>query len=210
MKTLSVIIPVQEGDSESEPLLRELPHLIPKDWEIIVSTSPEKGNRAKTLNEGVGKSQGEFLWFLHGDSQITSETISFLQNAIATFPNALHYYKLQFYPESLRMKINSNGANFRSWLLNSPFGDQGLCIRKETFLRLGGFDEKTPYGEDLLFVWTSQENGIRLHRINSFLRTSDRKYRKKGWWKITLLHQYLYWKLAFLHFFGKNEDSPKI
>ncbi|MBM9502755.1 hypothetical protein JWG44_21110 [Leptospira sp. 201903071] len=208
MKTLSVIIPVQEGDPEPESLLREFPHLIPYDWEVIVSPST-KGNRAKALNSGVGKSQGKFLWFLHGDSRITSETISSLQTAIADSPNALHYYKLQFYPESLRMKINAKGANLRSWILNSPFGDQGLCIRKETFLQLGGFDEKTPYGEDLLFVWNAQENGIRLHRLDSFLKTSDRKYRKNGWWKITLLHQYLFWKLVFLHFFIGRNDNPK-
>ncbi|TGM53071.1 glycosyltransferase [Leptospira adleri] len=210
MKIVSVIIPVQEGDSESEILLRELPRLIPEEWEVVISPSSEKENRAKALNSGVKKSQGEFLWFLHGDSRIGTETIQSLQDAISNFPETLHYYKLRFYPKSLRMRINATGANIRSWLLNSPFGDQGLCIRKDIFLRLGGFNEKTPYGEDLLFVWIALENGISLNRIDSFLSTSDRKYKKNGWWKITLLHQFLYWKLAFFHFLIRKDRFPKI
>ncbi|TGL96991.1 glycosyltransferase [Leptospira barantonii] len=200
MKQVSIIIPVLKSDLECKKLLEELPSLIPDDWEIVVSESNGKENRAKTLNEGVRKSKGEFLWFLHGDSRIDSNSISILQKSIIQNPERLHYFKLRFYPNGFLMKINANGANLRSWLLNSPFGDQGLCIRKENFLRSGGFDETTSYGEDLLFVWTAQENGIRLNRLNAYLETSDRKYKKNGWLKITLIHQYLYWKLAFSHF----------
>ncbi|XDD50847.1 hypothetical protein AB3N59_03355 [Leptospira sp. WS92.C1] len=201
MKTVSVIIPIQEGDTECETLLKELPKILPKEWEIIVSKSTDKVNRAKTLNDGVQKAEGEFLWFLHGDSRLGTNEIQKLKDAVLSHPNRLFYFKLEFYPKSLRMKINSTGANLRSWFFSSPFGDQGLCIRKETFLKLGGFDETALYGEDLLFVWTSQKNGVRLYRIDACLKTSDRKYRKNGWFKITLLHQYLYWKLAIRHFF---------
>ncbi|MGJ4752430.1 glycosyltransferase [Leptospira kmetyi] len=200
MKQVSVIIPVLRSDSGCEKLLEELPSLIPNDWEIVVSESNGNENRAQTLNEGVRKSKGEFLWFLHGDSRIDSYGIGILQKSILHYPEKLHYFKLRFYPNRFLMRINANGANLRSRLLNSPFGDQGLCIRRENFFKCGCFDETAPYGEDLLFVWTAQENGIRLNRLDAYLETSDRKYQKNGWLRITLLHQYLYWKLAVSHF----------
>ncbi|RHX81617.1 glycosyltransferase [Leptospira yasudae] len=200
MKRVSVIIPVRQGETETASLLKELSPRLPSDWEIIVSQSDRGRNRAQTLNKGAEQSQGEFLWFLHGDSRISSETIPSLKKAISEKPNVLHYFKLRFYPAHRLMKINACGANLRSQILRSPFGDQGLCIQKGTFLSLGGFDESTSYGEDLLFVWKAQQNGIRLNRIPSYLYTSDRKYRKQGWIKITILHQYLYWKLAIRHF----------
>jgi GT2 family glycosyltransferase len=68
-----------------------------------------------------------------------------------------------------------------------PFGDQGFCISKTLFHEIGGYPEKAPYGEDLLFVWKAKETGVKLHHVPSKLITSARHYQETGWFKLTLL-----------------------
>jgi GT2 family glycosyltransferase len=93
--------------------------------------------------------------------------------------------------------LNAWGANFRSKLFGAPFGDQGLCIRRDHFRKLGGYSEIAPYGEDLLLVWKARKVGIKLNRIASTLLTSPRKYQDYGWLKLTLLFQWRYLSLRF-------------
>jgi GT2 family glycosyltransferase len=95
------------------------------------------------------------------------------------------------------MCINRWGVHFRSRILKVPFGDQGFCIRKDMFQILGGFPDNVPYGEDHIFVWKARQQGVKLQPVCSTLYTSARKYKKHGWLKTTLLHQYLWVKQAW-------------
>lgn len=193
MSDVSVILPIRDGETEVEHLLENLP----KDkFEIILSKSTPLGNRATSLNSGAKQAKGEFLWFLHADTRFSTDSISKLIEAIQNKPNHLHYFRLKFYPKSFMMKFNAIGANIRSKLLGCPYGDQGFCIQKEIFFKIGMYEENVTYGEDHLFVWKARRLGISLNRINSYVYTSDRKYRNGGWFKITCLHQYLFWKQA--------------
>ena len=187
MASLSVIIPLAPNEPKPEKLLAALPN------EVEVIFSQENG-RAASLNAGAAKAKGEYLWFLHADSTLPDDGWQKLQQAITQKPKALHYFNLAFSGDSLLMKLNGWGANFRSRFLGCPFGDQGFCIQKSLFETLGKYPEDAPYGEDHLFVWSARKAEILLHNINTTLTTSPRKYEKGGWLKITLLHQYLWLK----------------
>jgi len=89
------------------------------------------------------------------------------------------------------------GARLRSRILKVPFGDQGFCIKKALFHKLEGFPEDLPYGEDHVFVWKIRQHGTELQPTGAILYTSARKYKKHGWLKTTLLHQYLWIKQAW-------------
>ncbi|MCB1191952.1 MAG: glycosyltransferase [Leptospiraceae bacterium] len=196
MIKLSVVIPIKQGDNESKELLEILPDVLTENCEVVVS-SPGKGhNRAYALNRGVEKSSGEFLWFVHGDSRFGKNEVTQLLESIERLPDNLHYFKLRFYPSNFFMSLNSIGANLRSFLIGCPYGDQGLCIKRNIFMKLGGFDETTRYGEDHLFVWKCHQNKIKLNCIDGYIQTSSRKYRNNGWLKTTLLHQFLFFKQA--------------
>ncbi|TGN08475.1 glycosyltransferase [Leptospira ilyithenensis] len=210
-KLISIIIPIFPGDNEAEELLRFLDNHIPEYWEVIVSSPKEKGSRAYALNEGAKKANGKFLWFLHGDSRITKETIHLLEKSISEKPERLHYFKLKFYPDSILMRFNSIGANLRSYLLGCPYGDQSFCIAKDQFLILQGFDEDIALGEDLFFVWKTKEKSILLNQIRGYIQTSSRKYKSRGWLRITIFHHYMFWKLVFLWLADKGKKAiPKI
>lgn len=185
---VSIIIPVAPGETAHEWLLDDLKHI---GSEVIVSS---EGSRTKSLNEGATKASRTFLWFLHADSRVSAENLIDLEQALARRSNALHYFDLA-YEEGGLAKLNAWGANIRSRLFGLPYGDQGFCISKTLFDKIGGYPETMPYGEDLLLVRQAKQKGIRLNRIPSKLMTSARKYNQQGWLKLTMLRQWQMMKL---------------
>ena len=145
-------------------------------------------SRAKSLNSGAAEASGEWLWFVHADSRISTDSLQALEQSLKHYPDALHYFDLAF--DKGFLGGNALGANLRSRILGIPFGDQGFCIKKSLFKDLSGYCEETAYGEDLLFVWQAHQAGIKLRRIPSKLLTSGRKYQQQGWLKLTLLYQW--------------------
>lgn len=185
---VSIIIPLAPGETAHEQLLDDLKHL---GTEIIVSS---EGSRAKSLNVGAAKARNPFLWFLHADSRVSAENLVDLEQALARRSNALHYFDLA-YEEGGLATLNAWGANIRSRLCGLPYGDQGFCISKTLFEKIGGYPENVPYGEDLLFIRCAKRAGIRLNRIPSKLKTSARKYHQHGWLRLTVLRQWQMIKL---------------
>lgn len=179
---VSIVIPVAPAEKAHERLLDDLKHM---GSEIIVSS---EGTRAKSLNAGAAKAQAPFLWFLHADSRVSAENLAQLTRALERRSNALHYFDLA-YEEGGLAALNACGANLRSRLFGLPYGDQGFCISKTLFGKIGGFPENTGFGEDLLFIRLAKRSGIPLNRIPSKLATSARKYREQGWLKLTALRQ---------------------
>jgi len=185
---ISIIIPLAPDEMAHERLLNDLKYL---GTEIIVSS---ERSLAKSLNAGAEKARNPFLWFLHADSRVSAENLVDLEQALTRRSNALHYFDLT-YEEGGLATLNACGANIRSRLFGLPYGDQGFCISKTLFEKIGGYPEDVPYGEDLLFVRLAKKSGIRLNRTPSKLKTSARKYQQHGWLKLTALRQWQMIKL---------------
>jgi GT2 family glycosyltransferase len=190
MVDISVIIPLYKEEIQHHALLASLPQNI----EIILT---QENGRAPSLNHGAAKAKGKYLWFLHADSKLAHNTIESLLQAIKKHPDNLLYFDLAFINDaSPLMFINEWGCWLRSRIFKTPFGDQGLCINKELFKKIGGFPENLKYGEDHIFIWRARQNGIRINSVGAKIYTSARKYKKYGWLRTTLLHQYLWIKQA--------------
>ncbi|MFT4553107.1 MAG: glycosyltransferase involved in cell wall biosynthesis [Chlamydiales bacterium] len=214
MLDLSVVIPLKPEEDCLERLREDLA-LLPDGVELLlvypegakapsfnisgktVRLIPSKPGRAQQLNYGADLASNTYLWFLHADSRFVPDTVSKLYQSIKQSPEALHYFNLEFYGGSSLMKLNAAGAWLRSHLLGIPFGDQGFCLSKELFQKIGAYPEDVLYGEDHLFVWYAKQQGIRLSYTGSTLLTSPRKYQCKGWLYVTISHQYLWIKQAF-------------
>jgi glycosyltransferase involved in cell wall biosynthesis len=188
LENFSIIIPSWNQETALNALLEKLENT---GAEIIVSS---EGSRAKSLNAGAKKATRKILWFVHADSQITKENIQSLIESLNQFPDALHYFKLQFAEGGLSA-INAKGANLRSSLFDLPYGDQALCLSKQQFELIGAYPEDTPYGEDLLFVRLAKKCQVKLVEVPSFLISSARKYNSQGWVKTSITHWYIMFKL---------------
>ncbi|MGD9728864.1 MAG: glycosyltransferase [Nitrospiraceae bacterium] len=183
---ISIVIPVHEKEEHLQRLLTDL-EPIRSRVEIAVSS---KETRAASLNAGALSTTGPFVWFLHADSRITPHNLEMLSQALRKKPDALHYFDLAFADDGPpQTALNAWGANMRSRLFGTPYGDQGFCVARRHFLRAGLYPEDVPYGEDLMLVWRLRQSGIRLNRIPSKLVTSARKYREHGWFNLTVLYQ---------------------
>jgi len=210
---LSVIVPIAPSENVEIQFLDSLKMLpagselvfvsvndtVPDNINIIipgidVRYLPAKSGRAHCLNAGISDSSGDYLWFLHADSRFGRNAVPSLLAAIGRHPGALLYFDIVFDDAPVLMKLNEWGVYFRTRFLNTPFGDQGLCIRKDICSLLGGFSEDAPYGEDYLFVRNALRKDIPVKPVRAVLHTSARKYRKNGWFKTTVLHLYLWRK----------------
>jgi GT2 family glycosyltransferase len=185
LQRVSIVIPLANDETQHTTLIADLNSHSDLQAEIIPCSNQ---SRAKSLNKGAAEASGEWLWFVHADSRVTTDNLCALERSLEKYPDALHYFDLAFDRPALRG--NALGANLRSSLFATPFGDQGLCIRKSLFNQLGGYRENTAYGEDLLFIWQARQAGVLLRRIPSQLLTSGRKYQQQGWLKLTLLYQW--------------------
>lgn len=205
LSDVSLIVPVAPGDDAWRTLLGDLETFAgerlvvgtapePVDFGAIVGARParwlvsERG-RAVQQNAGASAATKPFLWFVHADTRIPPAAFAALSSALVEESRAVHFFDLRFLPDGPRlMTLNEWGARFRSRVLGLPFGDQGLCLPKDLFEALGGFDTEAPYGEDHLLVWAAHRRQIPVVCTGASLQTSARKYREKGWLRTTCRH----------------------
>jgi rSAM/selenodomain-associated transferase 2 len=214
LNDVSIVIPVAPGEIAWQTLLADL-RGIPSGAEIVLAATepppPEWDAVARTLglppqvhwiaaprgrgvqlNAGARAARRQFLWFLHADSRLRADSLSALAHALAEQPGALHYFDLEFQNDGpFLTRLNAAGTWFRSHALGIPFGDQGFCVRRDLFEKLGGYPEHLPYGEDHVFVWAARRGRIPLRCTGARLLTSARKYRRRGWLRTTLGHLFL-------------------
>lgn len=154
----------------------------------VLLTDPGRGRQ---LNEGASKATGEILWFLHADSRVDRECIPKLLQKISEGVGG-GCFQLRFMDSRPTYRIIAWGSNVRAKWLKSFYGDQGIFVEREVFLKLGGFRE-IPIMED-------REFSCRLRKVvpvcvvEATLETSPRRFRK-GVVRTLLLMQAL--KLAF-------------
>jgi len=210
LEKLSVIIPVRPGDETWKALIKDLT-ILPIGAEVfIVSPNisaelhrewqeqlPAKINfissalgRGHQLNAGASASLNDYLLFLHADSHLPKESFAALDLALErSNSSALHYFDLKFMQDGPRLvALNEYGARVRSNSFGIPFGDQGFCIKRELFNRVGGYETDLANGEDHMFVWACRASGIETSRIAAPIYTSARKYHDNGWCSTTLKH----------------------
>jgi hypothetical protein len=218
LSRLSVVIPLGPAESAHPGLLEQLVAL-PAGAEILLAACTEVAipvdlrdalrhlrceighyppGRAGQLNRGVHDTHQPWLWLLHADSRLTEGCLPALARFLADDSERLGWFHLEYAGDGPGLcRLNAWGANRRSGWFGLPFGDQGFVLRRDTFDRLGGFDEAAPFGEDHLLVWAARRAGVPLAAIGARLRSSARKYRERGWLHTTIGHGYLTAKQAW-------------
>ena len=211
---LSIIIPIALTDRSWQQLLPQLESfaLTGIHYEIILAAqlgddirsdkariafSPIAG-RAQQMNHAVTEARGEWLWFLHGDSQLNAKVIQAVLQTVQQASAALYYFNLKFDSSGpALMWLNGWGVWLRCVLFQCPFGDQGFLMPKRLFERCGGYDETLAYGEDHLLVWQARYADIPIRRLPQNIATSPRKYATNGWATTTVNHIKLWCQQAW-------------
>lgn len=145
-------------------------------------------NRAHQMNSGAHHAKGQVLYFLHADTIPPTGYAQKIWDSVQEDKTG-GCFRLRF--DWSHWFLNASSWFTRFKLRFFRFGDQSLFIKKETFVRIKGFNEELNLFED-------QEIIKRLYALGSFVVipdyviTSARKYRKNGPFRLQLVYFWIY------------------
>ncbi len=209
MTTLSIIVPVLDEAAGIVATLQALSPLRAAGHEVIVvdggsrDATPtlaapladavlasERG-RARQMNTGAAAAQGDVLLFLHADTQLPPQADVHLLQAVAEGAR-WGRFDVRISGRSRWLPVVARLMNGRSRLTGIATGDQGIFVRADLFVQLGGFAAQ-PLMEDI-------ELCRRLRRISppaclkERVLTSGRRWETRGVWRTIVLMWRLRWR----------------
>lgn len=202
----TIVIPCKNEEGYIDKLLYSLQHqtLIPKQIIIADNNSTDQtipfinyfkdklniqiiqgGNVSFGRNQGAKLVDTKYIIFIDADMELIDNSL--LDKTI----QLMEKKKYDMCTTNLKCVSSNNTAGFIyflnnisqriSKLINSPFSTGAfMCITKTKFDELGGFDQKIQFSED---YWLSKQiSGCKFGIINSNIYTSDRRFKKMGYW----------------------------
>ena len=168
---------------------------------IVVETARGRGAQ---LNAGAQKAHGEILWFVHADAKVHPRSLDYLQNCAGDRQIYGGNFRLRFARQVESQVTELEWApHFFARIarqqrrLGIYYGDSGLWVRREIFVKLNGF-APWPLFEDYDFA-RRLENYARLHRAKTALSpwpitVSSRRFCKSP---LRVLGQWLLFQILF-------------
>ena len=192
MSKISIIVPTI-NEADNLPLLLSDLSITNKEGEILIVDCGSKDktvdvaniygarvykakerNRGLQLGIGAKNSKGEWLIFLHADTRLTKDWFTKIKPVLKGDKNFIFYFKFKINDKRLIYRLLEILVNFRSKYLKQPYGDQGLIIHREIYLKNDGF-KKIPIMEDVDF-FRRLNNKKDLKQFNLPIFTSSRKW----------------------------------
>lgn len=149
-----------------------------------IQTFPGRGGQQ---NAGARAATGNVLLFLHCDTSLPENFAAHIRDTLHNPDVVAGAFHLAIDAPGLGYRIIERGANLRSRLLGLPYGDQALFVRKDVFLKTGGFPDQ-PILEELPLLHHLKKHG-RIKLAKTSVQTSARRWQKHGLINTTLLNQ---------------------
>ena len=194
MTKISIIIPTY-NESQNLPLLISDLAIINEESELIIvdcnSTDKtkeianiygakiyksNKKNRGLQLNIGAKMAEGEWFIFIHADSRLSKDWLEKVKSVIRNNSNFVYFFKFKVNNKKIIYRFLEIFVNFRSYIFNDPYGDQGLLIQRTTYFKNKGYQE-IPLMEDLDFI-KRLKNKVTFKMLSIPIYTSSRKWEK--------------------------------
>jgi len=143
-----------------------------------------KKGRAAQMNYSVNQARGDILLFLHADTSISPDTLDTIERKIM---------KDGYIGGCLTQRLDNNAfiyrviewqGNIRARMTKEFYGDQGIFVKKEAFLKISGFPE-VPIMEDVLFTKKLRKCGKTIVLPDNIL-VSARRWEMEGVFKTAL------------------------
>ena len=156
--------------------------------------------RARQMNAGAANASGDWLLFLHADTQLPPAVVEVIAAALRDYGGQWGRFDVRLSGDRWMLRVIERMINWRSRLTGIATGDQAMFVKREVFERLGGYGE-VPLMEDVdlskRLKRTSRPVCIRQPVI-----TSSRRWEEQGVWSTILLM----WWLRWLFFVGVSPD----
>lgn len=150
----------------------------------VLSSPPGRGRQ---MNLGARSAKADNLLFLHADTCLDFSAFAEILDLLQAADVVLGAFRIALEAPGRRFRLLEMLINSRSAWLGLPYGDQGLFMRRQDFLALGGFRE-LPLLEDLDLVLRARRLG-RLRLARNRVTTSARRWRRLGFWRTLVINQ---------------------
>ena len=164
-------------------------------WVRVISSQQ---GRAHQMNKAAAVAQGDWLFFVHVDSQLPNSWWQAVEELFGS-PYQAACFRLQFDVSHPLLRLAAYGSRWRSLLFRG--GDQGLLITKKAFMNLGGYDLRFTVCEDL-DIFRRIQKKFDWKQLSQPITTSARRFQKNG--VITTLFHFRI--LHFLHYYNSSPD----
>lgn len=135
--------------------------------------------RGRQQDQGARAAGAGILWFLHADAMPRPSSLGAITRAIAGGAEGGHFrFSFGGIPMFRKTAIERL-TNLRVKLGGIPYGDQGIFVRRDSYLKCGGFPHQ-PLFEEVGLVRRLRSRG-RFRAIDTPLGVSPRRWELDGW-----------------------------
>ena len=156
--------------------------------------------RAKQMNAGAAASQADVLLFLHADTRLPDEARQAIERALGDSVCVGGRFDVRFERDRGLAWLIARLISLRSRWSGIATGDQALFVRREVFVKLGGFADITIM-EDVDFTRRLKPAG-RMEALRARVVTSYRRWEQCGALRTILLM----WTLRLLYWLGVHPN----
>lgn len=133
---------------------------------------------ARGVKWGAKWVSGDWLLFLHADTQLGNGWLSETHHHIKHFPNRAGYFGFKLNADGFWPRWIEFCVRLRCGFLALPYGDQGLLIRRDVYETAGGYPN-WPLFEDVQIV--RKLGRRRLRALSADAITSAERYEEQGY-----------------------------
>jgi len=148
-----------------------------KDAAVVGLRAPR--GRGIQMNEGARVARGEVLLFLHADCRLPDTALDDIRSVLACPGVAAGAFRLSFDNPRAVYRMMSWVVSMKTRVGRSPYGDQGIFLRKSYFEEIGGF-APVRIMEDVELTRRIRRRGDRLVVCPSAIVTSARRMESEG------------------------------
>ena len=170
-----VIVVDASGDGKAEALA------VSSGATFIVSPAP---NRGEQMNLGAAAATGDVLVFLHSDTNLEEAHLAAIEAAMADPLVIGGAFFRKFDGRHPRLMWLESVARFLSSHGGTLYGDQSIFVRRDVFMKLGGF-AKIPLMEDVEFSRRLRGAG-KVAVLDPPVQSSARRHLRKGAWRTSI------------------------
>lgn len=155
--------------------------------------------RAVQQNAGAAAAGGDVLLFLHADCLLPVDAFDIIRQSLQDERVVGGAFRQIIAAEGWRYRLIAWGNSLRVRLFGWAYGDQGIFVRRDTFMQIGGFPI-LPLMEDLYFMKQLKRRGC-ITLLPTCLTVSARRWEREGVFRRTwknwslLLRAHLGWSL---------------
>jgi len=159
-------------DCDSQDKTKEISSL----YGAKVYNSPLK-NRGFQLNYGSKKAKGEWFCFIHADSRLKKGWSKEIKQVMKKNYRYIYFFRFRVNSKKVFYKLLEYVVNVRGFLFKTPYGDQGLLISRENYIKTGGY-QPLPIMEDIDFIKRIKEKKVKLKPLENPMYTNSRKWER--------------------------------